>query len=49
MNITDIKMVTAMLTIIMDDARERNENRTADQIKTVIDVLSDKAKDEEKR
>ena len=44
MTAADIKMVTAMLSIIRDSAREKNENKTADQIDAVIDVLNDQIK-----
>ena len=37
----DISMIKAMLLLIRDDAKERKENRTADQLDTVINALEE--------
>lgn len=44
MTLADIKMVTAMLTLIRDDAKEKEEDKTAEQIESVIQILNEKAK-----
>ncbi len=48
MTLSDIKMVTAMLTLIRDDAKEKNEQKTAEQIESVIEILNEKAKSSDK-
>ncbi len=42
MTIADIKMVTAMLTMIRDDAKEKHEDKTAERLTQVIEILNDK-------
>ncbi len=44
MTLADIKMVTAMLTLIRDDAKDNKEDKTAEQIESVIQILNEKAK-----
>lgn len=43
MTVSDIKMIMAMLVLIRDNAKERNEDKTAKEIDSVLDVLKDQA------
>ena len=47
MTVADLKMVKAMLILIRDNAKEKNENKTAEQIDSVISVLDDQIKKSE--
>ncbi len=42
MTTADLKMVKVMLILIRDNAREKNEIRTAEQIDALIEILDDK-------
>ena len=45
MTASDIKMIMAMLVIIKNNALEKGEEKTANEIQLVLDVLGEKLMD----